>query len=306
MAHQTVGPPPAAKAPKWQLSDEIHRNFTTWSLVPPAQIRLILSAVEPVALSDRNLGSTKVRGMREVPRLPMVQLIEYVFDKKAQDPVGTERRVSAIIEEFKSLNEENGRPAQYLVFPLDFGKYGRYRKAQRPSDGATIIYAYPSGQFVDITDRFGDFADLVINDGHSVATANITNRIMPSQKPHPCCMLFAKGDHRKLVLVQKADGCHVDWAAPTTAVEPSDTLFRGAAVDAETTSEDQAVAPEVTPQKRKSSDPLVKQEPGDDKEKSDSSGIRTRMTAKRSCSAPVTEKDITPPPPPKKRATGKA
>lgn len=212
-------PEKSKQHPRWSMTPEIHRNFRVWEAVPPSQLRVITSAVEPIACNDNNLYSMMSKGMREVPRGPMLEVFECWSEKQPSEEVGKTRLVTEVIEDMKVLNESNGNPCADIVFPargmkMDWQKYGRYRFTTHYVTGRLVLYKATSGQWLIMDPSVGDRKNLRIDENFSVHRARIVNISKPSQKPIMCCLLFADKSKVETTVLVSRDGTFPAAKAP--------------------------------------------------------------------------------------------
>ena len=59
----------------------IDRRCKRLDMVPPRVLRLLLGAIEPVALGKFALKAFQTKGAKEVAKGPMLELVEYVLEK---------------------------------------------------------------------------------------------------------------------------------------------------------------------------------------------------------------------------------
>lgn len=104
-------PSPDQSSDTREASDEqaIHRNFSTWHLVPPAHLQTILESIEPNTFSGGNLRTFVKKGCRAAPRQILLELLEFTVDVDPLSCVGEDRTLSTIIAKFKVINLLNGR-----------------------------------------------------------------------------------------------------------------------------------------------------------------------------------------------------
>lgn len=102
------------------LSVELHRNFARWRDVPSKHLRAILNGVEPVSCSNEVLKRYCQPGQREVPKEPLLQLLERHSGIDPNAEVGTERLLSAIAVVVWQKANAMGRPLQHAVHPINW------------------------------------------------------------------------------------------------------------------------------------------------------------------------------------------
>lgn len=132
LAAAPVPTPEEPESPQEQPADTrdtkdetiIHRNFSTWHLVPPAHLQAILEGIEPITCSGGNLRAFIKRGCRSAPRSVLLELLEFTVDVDPSSSVGEDRVVSSIIDKFRARNEYNGRRGRELRFPHNWQEVG--------------------------------------------------------------------------------------------------------------------------------------------------------------------------------------
>ena len=121
------------QAPAAGQSDmELHRNYATWSQVPVAFLKALLSKVEPVSLSMMNLRSVTKKGCKDPPRSILLEIFEYLTDTDPNSPVGESRSLSVLADYFVKKNIQNGRRGRDLTLPVDWQAQGIYQAVVKP------------------------------------------------------------------------------------------------------------------------------------------------------------------------------
>lgn len=102
----------------------LHRNFNTWSSVPPKYLKWLLSEAEPVSLSKYSMRAITTPGAREPPKEPMLQMLEFMAHISRDAPIGEQRQLSALAEFISRKNVECGRKLREATLPLDWASSG--------------------------------------------------------------------------------------------------------------------------------------------------------------------------------------
>lgn len=132
-ASASSGMAPLVTSPTDQpcASPTLHRNFRTWSSVPPKHIMSLLAAAEPVALNTGNMRAVIKRGCKVPPKALLLECLEYIADL---DPSSTipDRDLGELTHLICSINRRNGRPARDLTFPLHWPDVGHFELLPKP------------------------------------------------------------------------------------------------------------------------------------------------------------------------------
>lgn len=102
----------------------VHRNFATWSQVPPRHLERILSAVEPISLNVRMLKVLCSPGQRVVPRDKLLHLLEFATNIDPSSQIGDERDLDSLIAFACERSVTLNRRAQQLRLPVDWSSTG--------------------------------------------------------------------------------------------------------------------------------------------------------------------------------------
>ena len=183
----------SAKLSNWNLATQIHRNFSTWGRVPPAQVRQILSALSPIACSGANLKSYMKKGMREVPRKSLLELLEYMVDKAPEEEVGEQRQLDQIIDKFESIYASLGCGADHLTHPVDWAKHGLYRLASAVCADSKRNFLVYGGRRWLVTLPGADIDDFHIMYNYSRGNAQIVSKKFTDMKPIRCIVVVNQG-----------------------------------------------------------------------------------------------------------------
>lgn len=81
----------------------IHRNFlSSWSLVPPKTLRVLITILEPVSLSKFALKALIPKGCKELPRAIALQILQYLLELNPNGRVthgGNVRKIAVALKE---------------------------------------------------------------------------------------------------------------------------------------------------------------------------------------------------------------
>ena len=102
------------------LQAEIHRNFARWRDVPPKHLKSLCAALEPVSCNARVLKVYCSTGQREVPREPLLQILEFMLDVDPNTEVGPARMLWEIAMWMWDRSFARGRAAQMITHPADY------------------------------------------------------------------------------------------------------------------------------------------------------------------------------------------
>jgi hypothetical protein len=116
----------AGLAPTANLDVEMHRNFATWSQIPPSHLMTVLQMIEPVALNAKVLHIYCKGAQRVVPKEICLQFIEFTCDVDPSSTIDGERTLGSMVDLCTDLNRANGRRAQMFEHPVSWAKKGFY------------------------------------------------------------------------------------------------------------------------------------------------------------------------------------
>mmetsp|Transcript_11109 Transcript_11109/g.22531 ORF Transcript_11109/g.22531 Transcript_11109/m.22531 type:complete len:405 (+) Transcript_11109:54-1268(+) len=160
---------------------ELHRNYKHWKDTPPKYLREILHMVEPISLNSKMLFGLCIKGQREVPKPPMLDLLERMTD---MDPtnmeLGDDRQIWKLALLAHRCNVANGRPCREISLPANWDKDGPYQLVDLGERGVCIkkrcssADAWPHPALDGM--RFGD---LHIQAGHSQQRATLRSTSDP-------------------------------------------------------------------------------------------------------------------------------
>ena len=131
----------------------IDRTCKRLDMAPPRVLRLLLGAIEPVALGKFALKAFQTKGCREAAKGPMLKLAEYVLekDRTSAAPFGGDLRM--IVQSWKARNEQLGRRARDLALPVNWAESGFYSVFE--NDGKWWVKDKLSGETAVIKDCTG-------------------------------------------------------------------------------------------------------------------------------------------------------
>jgi len=113
----------------FDLSACIHRNHHKWNKCPPKYLRAMLHCAEPVAMNTRLLKQLCDAGQREVPREPMLMLLEFMTGLDMAEDLPT-LHLGSLVWLVMTKNEARDRRLHnaQLKAPLQWGnpKVGVY------------------------------------------------------------------------------------------------------------------------------------------------------------------------------------
>jgi hypothetical protein len=102
------------------------RNFRTWSAAPATHLQALVCAIEPSTFSMANLKCLMKKGQRQVPKPPLLELLERCCDLDPDAEIGPDRMMDVVIAKFMSINDTLGRRGRDLMLPADWATDGFY------------------------------------------------------------------------------------------------------------------------------------------------------------------------------------
>jgi hypothetical protein len=199
--------PEGGRLPQWNVGEAIHRNRSRWCQVPPSQIRMILSTLEPLSLSQGNLRSLMKKGMRECPREPLLQLLEFIVGIDPESEVGERRLLCHVVAWMKARIQVQGRVAAELEMPPDWSRDGYYSLSEKA--GQLFLEKKNVGKVLaeGLLDGTPKLRDYTIDMNFSEHRAKIRNKTSPSALPVLCALFFGRSvnDARKSACLVMAE-----------------------------------------------------------------------------------------------------
>jgi hypothetical protein len=192
---------PLAFQDRKELQIEVHRNFATWSRVPPAHLTLVLAAIEEVSMSAAALKGLRKKGQREVPSSKLLELLERETGCDPMSQIGPRRFLWQLAEDLSKRSLAEGRPLQFVQLPAKWnGDDGVYKLLelsgvlyiQSKSGRAKLLYD-------DVQTRL--LSDLRIENNFSVQRACVKSRLDTTISPN-CLLLLLKGAKEGLEIVE--------------------------------------------------------------------------------------------------------
>ena len=223
------------------LDLELHRNFPRWRDVPNKHLRAILNGVEPVSCSNEVLKRDCQPGQREVPREPMLQLLERHSGIDPNSEVGSERRLSCIAMVVWRKSSAMGRPLKDAVHPVNWaGTMAAWRLEVEDDllllaseDGSS--YLLPASEV-----KTQKFEDLYIESPWSVGRAMVKRKHDPLVELN-CRMLAVCGQaHRRTPPKKQPLGPNSE-PAPIALGTPGSKQVDGEALDGDQEDATQAI-----------------------------------------------------------------
>lgn len=117
------GQVPLTRNKKDMVPPSIHRNCVVWSMVGTNVLKYILSRCQPIVCSIGNLKSLCTAGSREVPKAPLLDLLESYSGKDGCSIVCEERDTVKVGDEMAQLHADRGGFGYDMMIP----RIGRLR-----------------------------------------------------------------------------------------------------------------------------------------------------------------------------------
>lgn len=118
---------PGAGASASALAKELEKNQTCYMMLNVCDITMILSMLEPAALSELNLRKVIKRGQRLENSTRLLELLEFLTNESAQSTINREyRQLGSLVRFLAGLNEKFGRRARDLTLPASWDHHGVY------------------------------------------------------------------------------------------------------------------------------------------------------------------------------------
>jgi len=155
---------------------ELHRNYKTWGQIPPKFLRQMLHLCEPISLHSRLLLGLCVKGQREVPKAPLLEILERMAAIDSNSLIGEQTLLWQLSVFLNERNVLQGRPCKDLQLPADWSKDGVWELVKLASGCAVSRKGsnIPPVAHPDVADV--DFADLYLEANHSEAKATVRSR----------------------------------------------------------------------------------------------------------------------------------
>jgi len=169
---------------------ELHRNYKTWGQIPPKFLRQMLHLCEPISLHSRLLLGLCVKGQREVPKAPLLEILERMAAIDSNSLIGEQTLLWQLSVFLNERNVLQGRPCKDLQLPADWSKDGVWELVKLASGCAVSRKGskIPGVAHPDLADV--DFADLYLEANHSEARATVRSR-QNAFLCKSCIVLFA-------------------------------------------------------------------------------------------------------------------
>lgn len=112
-----------------------HRNYTNFGTTSVKILKQIMTAIEPISLSNGNLKCLIPQGRRECDKKQCLEILEFCtgMDSDFNFPKD-HRNLNNMCAMVKAQSERNGRRGRDLQLPVDWGKAGFYTTV-RNEDG---------------------------------------------------------------------------------------------------------------------------------------------------------------------------
>eukprot|EP00971_Amphidinium_carterae_P312341 6208012-Amphidinium_carterae.1 len=196
-------------------STVIHRNFHTWSSVPAAHIRWLMSQLAPAALSNANIRATfKSNSQREMARELCNELVWCVVGIDPNTPVGSTRELQKILERLQTVHESRHRIGDGITLvPLNWALSGVYKLSmvgevsyiEDRSKNVTKVLKHRALRGCDfkelfISQNFSNQLATILStrdDGVSVKCCNFFFELDQTLSPSPKKRVFEKGSTEK-------------------------------------------------------------------------------------------------------------
>ena len=98
----------------------------TWSQCTPKRLRLLMSEVDPVGMSDPVLRSMGKKHAREPPKPVLLQHFEHFLGLDPESSVPDVENEAELLAWLVSKYDKHGRRASRVPMPIDFSKGGSY------------------------------------------------------------------------------------------------------------------------------------------------------------------------------------
>lgn len=93
---------------------------------PPKYMKQILHLAEPIALHMRLFGGLCTKGQREVPKAPMLEIIERISGVNVNSEVGDDKALWQVALFVHRRNLMLGRPCKEVHLPVDWSQFGPF------------------------------------------------------------------------------------------------------------------------------------------------------------------------------------
>lgn len=175
-----------------ELQVEVHRNFKTWSKMPPAHVTTLLGVVQPMAFASPMLKALRKKGQREVSSSVLLEYLEMECGVDPGSDIGHRRFLYEIAEDLLKRSASMGKPCTSMKLPAmwDAGD-GVYELNE--DQGVVMLTLGTDTVPVDPKDlNNAPFSDLRVETNYSMQRASIRSISDPSLRS-PCVLLHVKG-----------------------------------------------------------------------------------------------------------------
>jgi len=181
--HAVSSDPRARKAQKHDpalsipLTTSLHRNFTTWSHVPPKYLQMIVHMMEPVSLNKKVMLMYCSAGQRVVPREVNLQFLEFCCDIDPYSALPEERIVEALVDKASAENEANGRRSRLMEHPVTWSTKGFYTLHETENGVIMKRLGNEEAKLPDeLMERASSVSNLYVEMNFSLRRANIKHK----------------------------------------------------------------------------------------------------------------------------------
>lgn len=108
-------------------------EMSTFQTASPELLSHLLNRLEPVVFNPFSFRAFMKRGMKRIPKAPLLETLEFVTDCSPDTPLNSFENIGALIDWLASRNHDLGRRAREMGLPIEWSTDGIYAAKVRDS-----------------------------------------------------------------------------------------------------------------------------------------------------------------------------
>jgi hypothetical protein len=138
-------------------------------------MKRVLATLEPIAFHENMLKIHCKKGMREVPKEPMLELLEFVCDVDPSSPFNHNRNLVVICAALLKTNQANQQRGKNLRLPVDWALSGFFKISEE--DGSVVLKQGDEAIRLPDAVKTATKDELFVESNFSLARAKLRSRV---------------------------------------------------------------------------------------------------------------------------------